>query len=541
VLCFLPERSKLSQSNPQYSNRLWDVAIIGAGMGGGFSASALAEAGHDVLLIDRGNEEISPPAATALLNGQEAQLAESRWPTMSAFEIDGVVNRCWAPFGAGVGGSTNLYAAALERFDSLDIDADRSHPTGGWPISYRELLPYYERAERMLHVTGTIDPLSVHKADHIREPPPLGPLDAHFMQFFQASGMHPYRLHVGIRYRPDCDECLGRLCYKNCRTDVRSVLAEAHKKPTIMARSEVVTLEALPDRVTRATVLQDDTRIEIQAKIFVLAAGAIHTPKLLLHSRNQHWPDGLANRSGLVGRNLMFHAIQTFALWPNRRLAGSGPRKSISFRDLYEVDGTRCGSVQSTGFDLGYGGFLMHLYSLFDRSAARRLRIVRPLLRIPAATAVKMLGPGTIFVCIIEDLPYPENRVVVNADEPDGVSIKYTIKDELRNRVAHLRGLLTERFKDRRMVFLSHDVELNFGHPCGTCVMSNNPSTGVVDRVCRAHGIANLFIADGSFMPTSAATNPSLTIAANALRVASEINRALQSGGDVSGLMRTLS
>jgi choline dehydrogenase-like flavoprotein len=152
-----------------------------------------------------------------------------------------------------------------------------------------------------------------------------------------------------------------------------------------------------------------------------------------------------------------------------------------------------------------------------------------------------MLGPGTIFVCIVEDLPYPENRVVVNADEPDGVSIKYTIKDELRHRVTHLRELLTERFKARHMIFLSHDVELNFGHPCGTCVMSNDPSTGVVDRVCRAHGIANLFIADASFMPTSAATNPSLTIAANALRVASEINRVLKSGGDVSGLMRTLS
>ena len=199
--------------------------------------------------------------------------------------------------------------------------------------------------------------------------------------------------------------------------------------------------------------------------MFVLAAGAIHTPKLLLHSRNQHWPDGLANRSGLVGRNLMFHAIQTFALWPKRRLAGSGPRKSISFRRFYEVGGTRYGSVRSTGFDLGYGGFLMHLYSLFDRSAARRLRVVRPLLRIPAATAVRMLGPDRISICIIEDLPYPENRVVVNADEPDGVSIKYTIKDELRHRVTHLRELLTERFKARHMIFLSHDVELNSAIP----------------------------------------------------------------------------
>jgi choline dehydrogenase-like flavoprotein len=77
------------------------------------------------------------------------------------------------------------------------------------------------------------------------------------------------------------------------------------------------------------------------------------------------------------------------------------------------------------------------------------------------------------------------------------------------------------------MVFLSQDVELNYGHPCGTCVMSDRPSTGVIDRDGRAHGIANLFLADASFMPTSAAANPSLTVAANALRVSDEINRLL--------------
>ena len=87
--------------------------------------------------------------------------------------------------------------------------------------------------------------------------------------------------------------------------------------------------------------------------------------------------------------------------------------------------------------------------------------------------------------------------------------------------------LLAGRLKDRRLVFLSQNVELNFGHPCGSCVMSNDPSTGMVDRDCRAHGIANLFITDASFMPTSAATKPSLTIAANALRVAGKINRIL--------------
>lgn len=534
MLCFGPERSALPGSNSQHDQRLWDVAIIGAGMGGGFAARVLAEAGHDVLLIDYGNEEISPPGTTKLLGEREIRLSECKWPAMSTYEVDGVINRSYPPSGAGVGGSTNLYAAALERFDRLDIDlyADAQHPTGGWPISYDELLPYYEKAEQALHVVGTHDPLAPDRAAHIKAPPPLGPRDAHFVQFFEDNGLHPYRLHVGIRYRPGCDECLGRLCYKDCRTDVRSVLAESSRKPTIMARSEVLKLEALPDRVTRAIVLRDNQQIEIQAKVFVLAAGAIHSPKLLLRSTNDHWPKGLANRSGLVGRNLMFHAIQTFTLWPQKESSTAGPRKSLAFRDFYQVSGHRCGSVQSTGFELGYGGLLMHLYDLFDRSRLRWLRIIRPLLRIPAAVAARILGSGTIFVCIIEDMPYPENRVVLDNNEADGVRIQYTIKKELRDRTARFRNLLAGRLQNKRLVFLSQDVELNFGHPCGTCVMSDDPSTGVVDRNCQAHGLANLFITDASFMPTSAATNPSLTIAANALRVADGIHRLLAGGPD---------
>jgi choline dehydrogenase-like flavoprotein len=500
-------------------------------MGGGFTAWALANAGHDVLLIERGIEETSPPAGSESSDDPEARLAGSRWPTLSAYEIDGVVNRCYAPLGSGIGGSTNWYAAALERFSDLDIDVlqNTPHPTGGWPIRYQELLPYYEQAERMLHVAGTVDPLSAYAANHLLDPPPLGPCDTDFVRLFQKNGLHPHRLHVGIRYLPGCDECLGRLCQRNCRADVRSVLAEAAKKPMIMARSEVVRLESTPDRVTCAIVAQGDRQIKVQAKVFVLAAGAIHTPKLLLRSKNDHWPNGLANHSDLVGRNLMFHAIQNFALWPSSKLPSSGPRKSISFRDFYYVDGERCGCVQSTGFELGYGEFLTHLYDRFDHSAPSYLRILRPFLRIPAAMTIKRFGRATIFVNLIEDLPYLENRVVGDEDEVDGVRIKYTIKPELRERAALLRKLLTDRLKERRLTFLTQDIELNFGHPCGTCVMSNDPSTGVVDRDCRAHGITNLFVTDASFMPTSGAINPSLTIAANALRVSAEIDRNLLS------------
>jgi choline dehydrogenase-like flavoprotein len=505
-------------------------------MGGGFLARALTDAGHDVLLIERGNEKLSAPSSDGASEDPEKRLTENRWPHSNTFEIDGVTSQFYAPLGSGLGGSANWYAAALERFEDLDLDSrsESMHPTDGWPISYSELLPYYEQAERMLHVVGTKDPLSAYEASHLGEPPPLGPADSEFVRFFQTKGMHPYRLHVGIRYFPGCDECLGKLCYRGCRADVRSVLAETRKQPTILSRCEVVKLESSGNRVTCALGFQGEKQIKIQAKVFVLSAGAIHSPKLLFQSRSDQWPDGLANRSGLVGRNLMFHVNQAFALWPSRKMPSSGPRKSIGLRDFYIANGRRCGFVQSTGFELGYGELLMHLYRRFDHGAARRLRAVRPFLRIPAALTIRRFGRGTIFVCLIEDFPYRDNRVILDEREDDGVRIQYTIKGELRERTAHFRKLLTAGLKGQHMAFLSDDIELNYGHPCGTCVMNDDPSAGVVDRDCRAHGIDNFFIVDASFMPSSAACNPSLTVAANALRVSTVIQRRLMAS-DKSG------
>jgi choline dehydrogenase-like flavoprotein len=228
----------------------------------------------------------------------------------------------------------------------------------------------------------------------------------------------------------------------------------------------------------------------------------------------------------MVGRNLMFHAVQRFVMWSTRKLPSTGPRKSISFRDFYLYQGERLGSVQSSGFEAGYGDLLMHFYSVFDRSRLRKLRLLRPFLRIPAMLAIKIFGRGTIFNCCLEDFPYPDNRVVLDPEQDDGIRMQYTVREELKYRNQRFHEMLKKHLDPRRTIFSAPVVDLNFSHACGTCVMGDDPTKSVVDRNGKAHGIDNLYIADASFMPTSAAINPSLTVAANALRVADAIKAA---------------
>ena len=149
-------------------------------MGGGFLARALADAGHDVLLIERGNEKLSAPGSETASDDPEKRLTENKWPNPNAFEIDGVTSRQYAPIGSGVGGSANWYAAALERFDEIDLDSrpESAHPTGGWPIKLFRASPVLRAGPSGLPawwLRDTKNPLSAHDSDHLGEPPHWGP------------------------------------------------------------------------------------------------------------------------------------------------------------------------------------------------------------------------------------------------------------------------------------------------------------------------------------------------------------------------------
>ena len=333
---------------------------------------------------------------------------------------------------------------------------------------------------------------------------------------------------------PGCEACLAQICLRDCkRHGANAFLAPALAtgRVHLCPDTEIKRLHAQASRVDAVEVVAptgpERIPVRITAQAVVLAAGAYFSPVLLQNSTSSDWPHGLGNTHDQVGRNLMFHADRRLAVWARRGLSAQGPKKSVALRDFYELpDGAKCGEMQSTGAEARYGNILYVLRQQFDRSRFARWRLLRHLLRLPALVADKALGGAAIFALILEDFPYPENRVVADPKAPSGMRFDYTIPSELRARSLALTQAVNRALKGVRKLWLSHELELNHGHPCGTCRAGDDPRQSVVDAEGRVHGLENLYIACGSVLPTSGATNPSLTIAAMALRTGAAVAAA---------------
>lgn len=515
--------------------REWDAIVIGTGIGGGSVGRRLAEAGLSVLFVEKGPDlgDTAVPAINIETRDPQERLAIGAWPRMLEAELDGAWCELDGMIGAGVGGTSAYYAATLERPERHDLEATdgHPHPTGGWPGGYDGMKPWFELAERYFHINGEVDPLAPNDA---RLPPPGQPLpasDAALMQDLRRAGMHPYRTHMAARFVPGCENCFGRRCPKRCKMDGRSagvLPALETGRAALIDRCEVARIEADGTRVTGLTCRRDGQEFTLRARRYVLSAGGLGSPSLLLRSASEHWPTGLGNRNDLVGRNLMFHLSEIIAIWAGATRGEEGASRSISMRDLYFRDGQRFGTVQSMGLTAGYGEILHALNGRFEQSPLRKARPLRHGLRIPALIAARMLGNAKLFVGVLEDLPYLHNRVIADAEEPDRLRFHYDISDELRSRRAAFRKAMRAAFRPHRALFMGAAPQLNFAHPCGTLRFGDDPRTSVLDPDCRMHGIENLYVADSSFMPTSNGVNPSLTIAANALRVADRIAEGSQ-------------
>lgn len=518
----------------------WDVIIVGTGIGGATLGYALAAAGQRVLFVEKGPMLHGPAAPRQ--QGADA----GRWPHHVHAETSFGNMTFRVPVGCVSGGSSAFFAGALERFAPMDFEPRANFPAvrdsalpERWPISYAELVPYYERAEELYRVRGTQDPLHGGTASRLLDPPVPSARDAHFLQSFAALGLHPYRVHVGCEFLPGCKGCPGGPCRRSCKRDSAStclVPALEEFGAKLLPDCEAVRVVADADSVHELLCRTANGELRLRGRKFVLAAGAFMTPVLLLKSSNEHWPNGLANRSDLVGRHLMFHAGDFFAISPLKNLSGEGPQKTMAMNDFYHVGGAKLGTLQSLGVGMELGQIMQYLRDTADYNPAwwARLfgsrplwwrKISSPIVRLSAMIPFHLLRfrHAGVWVSILEDLPYPENRVVPDPEHPQDIRIRYRYSDELKGRVLQFRRELRRALGRHRIIPLTQADKIDYAHASGTCRFGDDPASNVLDRNNRAHGVNNLFVVDASFFPSSAGTNPSLTIAANALRVADAI------------------
>lgn len=547
----------------------WDVIVVGTGMGGSTVGYRLASLGRRVLFIEKGlflqeSSQAGDPAPGAScvpganrpasgfadVDSPAHRLQSGKWPTrLKGSTTFGELN-FHAPLGCGTGGSTLLYAAALERLMPRDFspranyaDVLDSNLPDRWPISYDELEPFYEQAEDLFRVRGTADPLSRASVGSLREPPALSPRDQHFQASFASLGLHPYRVHVGCEFVAGCQMCTQGRCLRACKSDAAQMCllpALRQFNAGLLAECEVVRLQANARRVTLLHCRRRGVAMTLRARVVVLAAGAYMSPVILLNSRCENWPDGLANESGLVGRNLMFHVSDFVAVTPRERLSAEGPAKSLALNDFYFHDGRKYGTFQTAGATIVPGQIMQYMRDIAqtDRTWWKKLASPHPVwwrkLTSPAVRLVSWLlfhavnfKSAAIWASIVEDLPYHDNRVIADPSAEAGMRFEYRYTDELRSRVLAFRTLLANALSPHRTIVLSGENNINFGHACGTCRFGDDPSKSVLNKDNRAHGLSNLYVVDASFFPSSGGTNPSLTIAANALRVAVAIDARL--------------
>jgi len=505
----------------------YDIIIIGSGAGGGTVFQALGATGKRVLLLERGDflarekENWSPVAVWG----------EHRYRNGGPY-----LDRDGTPFKPKqhfyVGGNTKVYGAVLFRMRERDFGVVQHHggESPAWPVTYDDFEPWYTAAEHLYQVHGRhgVDPLDPWwSKDYPHAPITNEPRIQQLWDDLSGRGLTPFPLPMGVlldESSPNtsrcirCNTCDGYPCLTKAKSDSQTICIEpalaTYPNVSMRTNSRVVRLETDPSGRSVSKVVVDHLgeREEYSEDVVVLSAGAINSAALLLSSANDRHPQGLGNSSGVVGRNLMLHhnsALIAFSTSPNPTLF----QKTLGINDFYYGDPDPASDWE---FPLG----AMQMLGKQDASA------------FPGPDAAELAAHAVEFWITTEDLPSERNRVTVEADG----TLKVAYWDT--NAVAHERliekwkGLLEtmrcrgEYFEAGHYAGGRNSIE-GVSHQNGTIRFGTDPTTSALDVDCKMHDLDNLYVVDASFFCSSSAVNPTLTIIANALRVADRIDARL--------------
>jgi choline dehydrogenase-like flavoprotein len=502
----------------------YDVVIIGSGVGGSSVARQLSGSEASVLVLERG-----PLLPRERQNWDvEAVFDQQRYTTTETWYADG------RPFRPGmfyfVGGHTKFYGTAMFRFRQRDFE--RIEHDGGvspaWPVRYADLEPWYGLAERFFGVRGQagLDPTEPPRSTPYPYPPvPHEPVMAEIEQRLVRQGLQPFPMPSTIEFGASgacqrCANCDAMPCKIDAKGDAEiRLLRPALKNPNVELRANAFVERLVTDaggrKVIGVDVLESGVRTRISADLFVLSAGAINSAALLLRSATTQLPQGLANSSGVVGRHYMTHnTTALMAVHPFKRNGTRFP-KTLAVHDFYFGDASS--DAEAASLPLG---------SLQLLGKIREPMLRRALPRVPRFLRQALAERSVDWYAQSEDLPHPDSRVTLRAD---GAINLHWHRSNLRTH---------QRWVDRCRQILRRTgypivLAKGFGtdvvsHQCGTVRFGSDPATSALDPLCKAWDHDNLYVVDSSFFPSSAAVNPALTVAAQALRVGQHLRTALR-------------
>ncbi|MER5830644.1 GMC oxidoreductase [Streptomyces sp. NPDC002130] len=494
-----------------------DVLIIGSGMGGSALAWALKDSGLDVLVAERGHFLPREPE-----NSQPAEMYIKGRYKNAGYWYDGSTGK---PFAPGVyywvGGNTRFYGAMLPRFRRSDFTEVEHHESvsRAWPFGYDDLEPFYTVMEHLLQVHGQTgeDPTEPPRS----KPYPYPALQhepeiERFSRSLRRQGLHPFHTPNALNISTQADRAAvttadGCPDETGMKSDAenRLLLPALRDGVKILTGAEITRLITSPDgrKVVAAEARHAGRTVRINAKTFALAGGAVNSAALLLRSADDSHPDGLANSSGLLGRNYMVHNSTFFVGVNPLRTNPTQWQKTLGLNDFYEAGpGTR--------FPLGN-------LQMLGKLQAPMLKPARPW---APTWALKLMAARSLDIYLTtEDLPSRNNRVRVDGDR---ILIDWTPTNLAPHHELVRRVTRAVRKAGYPLIFTQRmGIETN-SHMCGTAVAGDDPTQSVLDPLCRSHDVENLWVADSSFFPSSAALNPALTIGANALRIAPPLARA---------------
>ena len=521
-----------------------DVLIVGAGAAGAALAWSLTETRMRIVCLEQGG-----------------WMDPAQYPsTRPDWELQGFGPFGFSPNGRGrredypvndddspikisnfnaVGGSTILYAAHFPRMHPSDFRVKTLDGVADdWPLDYATLEPWYDLNAQMMGVAGLAGDPAYPPKQPTLPPVPLGKLGETLAGGFDALGWHwwPSDSAIATAEHAGRAPCINLgPCITGCAqgakgsTDVTywpaAVRAGVEVRTHCRVREITVDADGMADGVTYYDA--DGNEQRQRAEIVIVACNGVGTPRLLLNSKSPQFPDGLANRSGLVGRNLMFHPYALVTGWFPEPLEGyKGPGGcSLICQEFYETDPAR-------DFVRGYSFEMV-------RGRGPVQTVLQGTGRVPwgpghheAYAELWDKSAGMVIIC--EDLPEPHNRVTLDPEltDADGIpapKISYRLSENSERMLAHAveRGREVLEAGGAKETEAIAPLPPAGWHLMGTARMGTDPSRSVVDPHGRSHDVKNLFIVDGSLFVTAGGVNPTNTIQALALYVADHIKQNL--------------